>query len=765
MKKLGEGGFAECYEIVQQTGPKNLCVCAEYFPMLEGRCMCGGRGRYAVKVFNKRKLIRSRRRLVDSEIKIHQSLSHPHIVQFLDHHEDSGHVYIIMELCLHNSLTEFVKTFPDVHQESRIRQLIRQLSEAVLYLKEKNIIHRDIKPDNIFMTVDGTVRLGDFGIACELGDELRTTKCGTYKYMSPEMCQDKRYDYTVDVWAIGVVTYWALTKEEPFRLSAITGFFGGRFAIHEMMEAIKIAAYDHLSVMLDGDDDYEETNLSDDAKRFVGTILVADPAKRPIIEHLLCSAFLALPRTHRLVLGKAGVGRPRIMTALELRAYRKYQAARSEGWCDNIDVAGRVEPAGGRGRGRTCVAQGTVGVGRMAPVAHMGSRIPPTVKEADNSDSDGAVDAYARIGMVLGALDRVERDAEVKAKADAEAAAKAKAEAEAKAKAKADAEAAAKADEVKEPGKVTLVANAVADKLVMSVYTKNALRCALRQHIERRRERDPRGFRIRVRASHLHALKNAHSPDEVVIEMETKTSVAAAPPAPVPASAPAPAPATLIPITTDSKSSTKSTHDATPMFSWWIFGWEPRFGAYLWWALTLLALCSGIISFVMAGHALAWSSAAIHVNCGNLSWGVNGECYKAGKLESGNGGEFIALFVILILLGTPLTAIPAGHILSRGRPPLPPAWILALLGLAIVITAFTWGVILAVRTTDSVHANCGNLSWGAEGECSKANKLQAPDGGLLAGGIILIVVFGALLGTAIMFGCLGVADECGCFAN
>ena len=709
VKKLGEGGFAECYEIVQQTGPENLCVCAEYFPMLEGRCMCGGRGRYAVKVFNKRKLTRSRRRLVNSEIKIHQSLSHPHIVQFLDHHEDSGHVYIIMELCLHNSLTEFVKTFPDVHQESRIRQLIRQ--------------------------------------------------------MSPEMCQDERYDYTVDVWAIGVVTYWALTKEEPFRLSPMRGFFAGRFAIHEMMEAIKIAAYDHLSVMLDGDDDYEETNLSEDAKRFVGTILVADPAKRPIIEHLLCSAFLALPRTHRLVLGKAGVGRPRIMTALELRAYRKYQAARGEGWCDNIDVAGRVEPAGGRGRGRTCVAQGTVGVGRMAPVAHMGSRIPPTVKEADNSDSDGAVDVSARIGMVLGALDRVERDAEVKAKAEAEAKAKAKADAEAAAKAKAEAEAAAKADEVKEPGKVTLVANAVADKLVMSVYTKNALRCALRQHIERRRERDPRGFRIRVRASHLHALKNAHSPDEVVIEMETKTSVAAAPPAPVPAPAPAPAPATLIPITTDSKSSTKSTHDATPMFSWWIFGWEPRFGAYLWWALTLLALCSGIISFVMAGHALAWSSAAIHVNCGNLSWGVNGECYKAGKLESGNGGEFIALFVILILLGTPLIAIPAGHILSRGRPPLPPAWILALLGLAIVITAFTWGVILAVRTTDSVHANCGNLSWGAEGECSKANKLQAPDGGLLAGGIILIVVFGALLGTAIMFGCLGVADECGCFAN
>jgi len=52
-KELGEGGFAACYEIVQQTGPENSCVCAEYFPMLEGRCMCGGRGRYAVKVFNK----------------------------------------------------------------------------------------------------------------------------------------------------------------------------------------------------------------------------------------------------------------------------------------------------------------------------------------------------------------------------------------------------------------------------------------------------------------------------------------------------------------------------------------------------------------------------------------------------------------------------------------------------------------------------------------------------------------------------------------
>jgi len=149
----------------------------------------------------------------------------------------------------------------------------------------------------------------------------------------------------------------------------------------------------------------------------------------------------------------------------------------------------------------------------------------------------------------------------------------------------------------------------------------------------------------------------------VVIEMETKTLVAA----------PAPAPATLIPITTDSKSITKSSHDATPMFSWWIFGCKPRFGAYLWWALTLL-------------------------------------------------------------------------------------------GLSIVITAFTWGVILLVRTTDSVHANCGNLSWGAEGECSKANKLQEPDGGLLTGGIILIIVSGCIMIITII-GFIGIADEAGCFAN
>ncbi|MCK5579623.1 MAG: serine/threonine protein kinase, partial [Planctomycetes bacterium] len=252
-------------------------------------------------------------------------LNHPNIIQGIDVGESNGIYYFAMEYIDGPTIDKVIKKNGPLNEKKALKVMI-QVARALEHAHKNNLVHRDIKPDNIFMTVDGTVRLGDFGIACELGDELRTTKCGTYKYMSPEMCQDERYDYTVDVWAIGVVTYWALTKEEPFRLSPMRGFFAGRFAIHEMMEAIKIAAYDHLSVMLDGDDDYEETNLSEDAKRFVGTILVADPAKRPIIEHLLCSAFLALPRTHRLVLGKAGVGRPRIMTALELRAYRKYQA-------------------------------------------------------------------------------------------------------------------------------------------------------------------------------------------------------------------------------------------------------------------------------------------------------------------------------------------------------------------------------------------------------------------------------------------------------
>ena len=80
---------------------------------------------------------------------------------------------------------------------------------AVKYLHDNHILHRDIKIQNIFVTKEGLIKLGDFGIAKKLDrtDDLAQTSLGTPFYISPEICKGKFYNYKSDIWMIGCVLY------------------------------------------------------------------------------------------------------------------------------------------------------------------------------------------------------------------------------------------------------------------------------------------------------------------------------------------------------------------------------------------------------------------------------------------------------------------------------------------------------------------------------------------------------------------------------
>ena len=90
---------------------------------------------------------------------------------------------------------------------------------AVMAIHNKNILHRDIKTENIFITQKGICKLGDFGISRRLhsSDAKAITSCGTPYFMPPEVCLGKPYDGKADVWAIGVVLYELITLEKPFQ--------------------------------------------------------------------------------------------------------------------------------------------------------------------------------------------------------------------------------------------------------------------------------------------------------------------------------------------------------------------------------------------------------------------------------------------------------------------------------------------------------------------------------------------------------------------
>jgi NIMA (never in mitosis gene a)-related kinase len=93
-----------------------------------------------------------------------------------------------------------------------------QICFAVKYLHDKKILHRDLKLSNIFISSNGDIKLGDFGIAKVLSntDEFTKTIVGTPYYLSPEICQKKPYNYKSDIWSLGCVLYEIMNLKHAF---------------------------------------------------------------------------------------------------------------------------------------------------------------------------------------------------------------------------------------------------------------------------------------------------------------------------------------------------------------------------------------------------------------------------------------------------------------------------------------------------------------------------------------------------------------------
>ena len=162
------------------------------------------------------------------EVVLLSCLSHPSIVAYHDSFIQDGLLHIVMEYCESGDLGSAMKNAKRAKahfSEGQILDWFVELCLAVGYTHSRLVLHRDLKSQNVFLTKDNTVRLGDFGISRVLEHtfECAKTVVGTPYYMSPEVCENKAYDMKSDLWALGCVLYEMCTLNHAFQSANLLG--------------------------------------------------------------------------------------------------------------------------------------------------------------------------------------------------------------------------------------------------------------------------------------------------------------------------------------------------------------------------------------------------------------------------------------------------------------------------------------------------------------------------------------------------------------
>lgn len=145
-------------------------------------------------------------------------LSHPNVVDIYDVGEYQGMHYIVMEYVRGNTLKQLIKKREALDVDEALH-IMTQLTSAVDHAHKHNIIHRDIKPQNVLMKSDGTVKITDFGIAVANDNvqlTLNNAVMGSAHYLAPETAQGKDSTPQVDIYSLGIVFYELLTGSVPF---------------------------------------------------------------------------------------------------------------------------------------------------------------------------------------------------------------------------------------------------------------------------------------------------------------------------------------------------------------------------------------------------------------------------------------------------------------------------------------------------------------------------------------------------------------------
>lgn len=195
IKVIGKGSYGKVYCVVKKdTGEK-----------------------YAMKVIKKANMRKMRQlRKVNIEKRVMESMDNPFIMKLNWYFEDQHKACFIMDYLKHGDLLDLMTKIGKFNEEITAF-IAAEVVLGVEYLHSQKVVYRDLKPQNILVDHDGHIKLIDFGLAkYNFNPLVRNSVCGTVKYLAPELAKDKKYDYMIDWWSLGIIIYRMLTNRLPY---------------------------------------------------------------------------------------------------------------------------------------------------------------------------------------------------------------------------------------------------------------------------------------------------------------------------------------------------------------------------------------------------------------------------------------------------------------------------------------------------------------------------------------------------------------------
>jgi serine kinase len=180
--------------------------------------------RVAIKIVSKRRAPEDYlTKFLPREIQVMKRLRHPNCVCLYEAIETSSRIYLVMDMADNGDLLEYIRSKGALSEE-KARDFFRQLIDATAYMHERDIVHRDLKCENLLLTQLNAIMISDFGfsrIQAKIPEtqkrKLSRTFCGSYAYAPPEILRGIAYDGTMaDIWSLGVVLFTMVCASLPF---------------------------------------------------------------------------------------------------------------------------------------------------------------------------------------------------------------------------------------------------------------------------------------------------------------------------------------------------------------------------------------------------------------------------------------------------------------------------------------------------------------------------------------------------------------------